>query len=68
MEGRGGVKATIYDVSKLSGVSTATVSRAFSAPEQVREDTRRRVYDAASALKYTPNAIARTWPSSARTA
>lgn len=53
------MKATIYDVSRLSGVSTATVSRAFSAPEQVREDTRRRVYDAASALKYTPNAIAR---------
>lgn len=53
------MKATIYDVSRLSGVSTATVSRAFSAPDQVKEDTRRRVYDAASALKYTPNAIAR---------
>lgn len=53
------MKATIYDVSRLSGVSTATVSRAFSAPEQVREDTRRRVYEAANALKYTPNAIAR---------
>ncbi len=53
------MKATIYDVSRLSGVSTATVSRTFSAPEQVREDTRRRVYEAASALKYTPNAIAR---------
>ena len=53
------MKATIYDVSRLSGVSTATVSRAFSAPGQVKEDTRRRVYEAASALKYTPNAIAR---------
>ena len=28
---------TIYDVSRLSGVSTATVSRAFTAPERVRE-------------------------------
>lgn len=27
---------TIYDVSRLSGVSTATISRAFSEPEKVR--------------------------------
>ena len=53
------MKATIYEVSRLSGVSIATVSRTFSAPEQVRESTRRKVYAAASALKYTPNAIAR---------
>lgn len=51
--------ATIYDVSRLSGVSTATVSRAFSDPDSVRETTRRKVYEAASVLKYQPNAIAR---------
>lgn len=51
--------ATIYDVSRLSGVSTATVSRAFSNPEQVREATRKKVYEAAEALRYYPNAIAR---------
>ena len=50
---------TIYDVSRLSGVSTATVSRAFSNPEQVRETTRRRVLEAAEVLHYYPNAIAR---------
>lgn len=50
---------TIYDVSRLSGVSTATVSRAFSEPEHVREVTRRKVYEAAEALRYSPNAIAR---------
>ena len=50
---------TIYDVSRLSGVSTATVSRAFSSPEQVREGTRRRVLEAAEVLHYYPNAIAR---------
>lgn len=51
--------ATIYDVSRLSGVSTATVSRAFSDPDSVREATRRKVYEAAGVLKYQPNAIAR---------
>ncbi len=50
---------TIYDVSRLSGVSTATISRAFSEPEKVREGTRRKVYEAAAALHYSPNAIAR---------
>lgn len=50
---------TIYDVSKLSGVSTATISRAFSNPEQVRESTRRKVFEAAEVLHYSPNAIAR---------
>ncbi len=34
---------TIYDVSRLSGVSTATVSRTFTTPDRVRESTRRRV-------------------------
>lgn len=53
------MKATIHDVSRLSGVSTATVSRAFSSPDQVKEATRRKVYEAASALNYSPNAIAR---------
>ena len=42
---------TIYDVSRLSGVSTATVSRTFTTPDRVRESTRRRVYAAAEALR-----------------
>ena len=50
---------TIYDVSRLSGVSTATVSRAFTAPDRVRESTRSRIYAAAEALHYQPSAIAR---------
>ena len=50
---------TIYDVSRLSGVSTATVSRAFTAPDRVREETRRKVLAAAEALGYPPSAIAR---------
>lgn len=53
------MNATIYDVSRLSGVSTATVSRTFSAPHQVRDATRRKVFEAAEILHYSPNAIAR---------
>lgn len=44
------MNSTIYDVSRLSGVSTATVSRAFSNPKLVREGTRRKVYEAAEAM------------------
>nr|WP_326208451.1 LacI family DNA-binding transcriptional regulator [uncultured Oscillibacter sp.] len=51
--------ATIYDVSRLAGVSTATVSRTFSNPGQVRDATRRKVFEAAEILHYSPNAIAR---------
>ena len=51
---------SIYDVSRLSGVSTATVSRTFSCPSRVKEATRRKVYEAAEALNYSPNAIARS--------
>ncbi len=51
--------ATIIDVAKLCGYSKATVSRAFASPEQVSEKTRNAVYEAASAVGYTPDAIAR---------
>jgi LacI family transcriptional regulator, repressor for deo operon, udp, cdd, tsx, nupC, and nupG len=49
----------ISDVARAAGVSTATVSRALSVPDQVREDTRRRVLETVQALGYTPNAAAR---------
>ena len=50
---------TILDVAKLCGYSKATVSRAFASPEQVSDKTREKVYAAARALNYTPDAIAR---------
>src|SRR5689334_8982092 len=49
----------IGDVARAAGVSTATVSRALSVPEQVRQETRDRVLDAVRSLGYTPNAAAR---------
>ena len=52
--------ASITDVARLAGVSTATVSRVVSAaPYAVSSTTRARVLDAARALDYVPNALAR---------
>ncbi|MEP7330033.1 MAG: LacI family DNA-binding transcriptional regulator, partial [Betaproteobacteria bacterium] len=52
--------ATLRDVARAAGVSTATVSRAFNRPDAVREPLRQRVQAAASELRYIPNAAART--------
>ena len=52
--------ATIQDVARSAGVSTATVSRVFSAPDQVAEGTRARVREAVADLGYTPNLAAKT--------
>ncbi|MCB1500870.1 MAG: LacI family DNA-binding transcriptional regulator [Bauldia sp.] len=51
--------ATILDVARRAGVSTATVSRALAAPDKVAEETRARVIAAIAATGYTPNASAR---------
>jgi len=53
------VAATILDVARRAGVSTATVSRALAAPDKVAEETRARVIAAIAATGYTPNASAR---------
>ncbi|MFN7640890.1 MAG: LacI family DNA-binding transcriptional regulator [bacterium] len=49
----------IQQVAQKIGVSVATVSRAFNAPQQVRADTRKRVLRMAKTLGYVPNASAR---------
>ena len=46
--------ASIHDVAKRAGVSTATVSRSFSAPDLISQETRGRVMDAARVLNYRP--------------
>lgn len=51
---------TITDVAARAAVSKATVSRAFSRPETVRQDTREHVLAVARDLGYTPNRIARS--------
>lgn len=52
--------ATIQDVARFSGVSTATVSRALSNPERVSESTRLRINEAVRVTGYTPNQSARS--------
>ena len=52
--------ATIYDIARHVGVSAGTVSRALSRPEKVLPATRERIEQAAAALGYVPNTIART--------
>jgi len=51
--------ATIKDISKQLGISVTTVSRALNGYSDVNEDTRKRIQDAAKALNYRPNQIAR---------
>lgn len=46
--------ATIYDVAKQAGVSTATVSRSFSKTNQLSVETRERVLAVAAQLNYRP--------------
>lgn len=52
--------ASITEVAKLAGVSTATASRVVGEVDYpVSDATRRRVLDAARELDYVPNALAR---------
>ncbi|MCJ8301064.1 MAG: LacI family DNA-binding transcriptional regulator, partial [Pseudomonadales bacterium] len=52
--------ATVKDIAKLAGVSTATVSRALANPKKVTDATKLKVQSAADQLGYAPNAIARS--------
>lgn len=50
---------TISDVAKAAGVATSTVSRAFSRPEMLKEETVSQVRSFATRLGYLPNPMAR---------
>ena len=52
--------ATIYEVSKLAGVSLATVSRVINKNSRVSDKTRQKVEDAMKELGYRPNSIAQS--------
>ncbi len=50
----------IQDVARRAGVAKSTASLTFSQPERVSEQTRKRVWEAATALGYKPNALAQS--------
>ena len=53
--------AQIRDVSKRAGVSPATVSRAYSAPQKLSEATLKKVLKAAEELDYKPSSLAKVF-------
>ena len=53
------ISVTSGDVARLAKVSQSAVSRTFSEGASVSEKTRKRVLEAAEALGYRPNALAR---------
>lgn len=52
--------ATIYEVSKMAGVSLATVSRVMNKNTRVSDKTREKVISAMKELNYRPNSIAQS--------
>src|SRR5215469_10574269 len=51
---------TLYDVARLAGVSTATVSRVVHGQDRVRDVTRTRVLQAIEELGYVPDGAAQS--------
>jgi LacI family transcriptional regulator len=51
---------TLYDVARLAGVSTATVSRVVHGQDRVRDTTRARVQQAIEELGYVPDGAAQS--------
>jgi LacI family transcriptional regulator len=51
---------TLYDVARLAGVSTATVSRVVHGQDRVRASTRERVRQAIEELGYVPDGAAQS--------
>ncbi|WP_380874794.1 LacI family transcriptional regulator [Sphingomonas sp. DBB INV C78] len=54
------MRTTIKDVSVAAGVSIKTVSRVLNKEKYVKEETRRKVEEAVSALNFSPSLAART--------
>ncbi len=53
--------SSVKEVAKEAGVSTATVSRYFNTPEQLRDKTRKKVTDAIKKTGYSMNSLARNF-------
>lgn len=55
------MKATISDVARLAGVSTATVSYVINGKKTISEQTREKVFRAIETLNYAPDSTARSF-------
>jgi LacI family transcriptional regulator len=55
-----GFAVTVKDVAKAAGVSVASVSRALNGHKNMSEETRDRILDCATRLRYMPNGAARS--------
>ena len=51
---------TIRDVARVSGFSVATVSRVLNGSGPVKDETKRRVREVATSLRFSPNVAARS--------
>ncbi len=59
-DGQEGKRATITDVARLAGVSRSTVSNALNQrPGRMARATAERIEEAAKALRYVPDGLAR---------
>jgi LacI family transcriptional regulator len=58
--GRVAGTVTLYDVARLAGVSTATVSRVVHGQDRVRDSTRARVREVIEQLGYVPDGAAQS--------
>lgn len=68
MDKQKGKRATITDVAKMAGTSVTTVSRVLGDTNYpVSDELRKKVKDAANAVNYVPNALARSLKSSVST-
>ena len=52
-------KVTIYDVAKMAGVSTATVSLVIHGDKRIKQETAERIKGCIKKLEYNPNYLAR---------
>ena len=55
-----GPPSTLYDVARVAGVSTATVSRVVHGHDRVRSSTRQRVLEVIETLGYVPDGAAQS--------
>lgn len=52
------MKPTIYDIARLAGVSTATVSKVFNQRGSISEETKKKIMQISKELNYQPSVVA----------